>query len=139
VAISTLALTAVPQASIPGGITTFSSGLIVACGGLGLRVWAFDRVGRNVAPRSLADVDLRITRTGPYRFLRYPAYLGAFLTLTGVGIMTANWICALALALVPLVGLINRIQVEEQALYAGLGDAYSRYASGRKCLIPFLW
>jgi len=38
-----------------------------------------------------------------------------------------------------LIGVINRIQVEERALHATLGDAYASYAAGRKRLVPLVW
>jgi protein-S-isoprenylcysteine O-methyltransferase Ste14 len=38
-----------------------------------------------------------------------------------------------------MIGFVYRIRVEEAALSAALGDAYTTFASGRKRLIPFVW
>ncbi len=44
-----------------------------------------------------------------------------------------------AITLIPLIGFINRIRVEEAALAMTLGSAYVTYSAGRKRLIPFVW
>jgi len=38
-----------------------------------------------------------------------------------------------------LIGVVNRITVEERALRSSVGDSYEQFASGRKRLIPFVW
>jgi len=37
------------------------------------------------------------------------------------------------------IGMVNRIEVEERALHATLGDRYASYASRRKRLVPHVW
>ncbi len=39
----------------------------------------------------------------------------------------------------PTIGLVWRIRVEEAALTNAFGDAYNRYAETRKRLVPGLW
>jgi protein-S-isoprenylcysteine O-methyltransferase Ste14 len=41
--------------------------------------------------------------------------------------------------LVPLIGLVVRIRVEERALLAELGEPYRRYAEDRARLVPHVW
>jgi len=43
------------------------------------------------------------------------------------------------MVLLPLIGLMDRIHVEEAALSATLGDAYRSYAANHKRIIPFVW
>jgi protein-S-isoprenylcysteine O-methyltransferase Ste14 len=43
------------------------------------------------------------------------------------------------LGVVPLVGVVYRIRIEEAAVLATVGDDYRAYASGRKRIIPFVW
>jgi protein-S-isoprenylcysteine O-methyltransferase Ste14 len=47
--------------------------------------------------------------------------------------------CILALVALPLAGVLVRTRIEEAALNAALGDAYSRYSAGTYRLIPSVW
>jgi protein-S-isoprenylcysteine O-methyltransferase len=87
----------------------------------------------------MTSVDQPVVSTGPYRFVRHPGYLGIALVLAGIAATYGNWLSLAALALIPPIGIIYRIHVEEAALSAALGGAYTLYASGRKRLIPFVW
>jgi protein-S-isoprenylcysteine O-methyltransferase Ste14 len=105
VAIAILAAAEVPAASVPGGLITFGIGLLIMCSGIFLRWWSVKTPGRP---------DQLVTTTGPYRFARHPSYLGFILALTGIGVVLDNWLSIAALALIPLIGLIYLIQVEEK-------------------------
>jgi protein-S-isoprenylcysteine O-methyltransferase Ste14 len=83
--------------------------------------------------------DQPVITTGPYRFVRHPGYLALIMVLTGIGVILENWLSIAALGLIPPVGIIYRIRVEENTLSATLGDACTSYASRRKRLIPFAW
>jgi len=80
-----------------------------------------------------------VVDVGPYRILRHPSYAALLLVLIGIGLTYGNWLSLLALTILPLAGLMNRIRVEETALAAALGPACMMYASTRKRLIPFVW
>jgi protein-S-isoprenylcysteine O-methyltransferase Ste14 len=43
------------------------------------------------------------------------------------------------MVVLPTMGLLWRIRVEEAALRAGLGDRYIEYCKGRARLIPGIW
>jgi protein-S-isoprenylcysteine O-methyltransferase Ste14 len=53
--------------------------------------------------------------------------------------MYATWLSLVALLLLPLIGIMYRMHVEEAALSATLGDAYRSYAARRTRIIPFVW
>jgi protein-S-isoprenylcysteine O-methyltransferase Ste14 len=76
---------------------------------------------------------------GPYRVLRHPGYSGVLLAMVGMGLLLANWLSVLALAVAVLAGMSYRIAVEERTLLATLGQPYEDYRSGRKRLIPLVW
>ena len=61
------------------------------------------------------------------------------LVLAGLGPSVGSWLSFAAMVLLPLGGFINRVRVEEAALSAALGSAYTDYARSRKRLIPFVW
>lgn len=113
--------------------------LAVVWAGIGLRWWSFRTLGQYFTFQVMTSADQPVITTGPYRFLRHPSYLGILLILGGLGLGYGNWLSLAAITLIPLLGFINRIRVEEAALATALGSAYVTYAAGRKRLIPFVW
>jgi protein-S-isoprenylcysteine O-methyltransferase Ste14 len=92
--------------------------------------------------RSYFTVDVAITKhhkvvmTGLYRFIRHPAYLGSLLSFLGLAISFSNWLAALVIFIPITSAFVYRIRAEEEALETFLGDAYRRYRSSTKRLIP---
>jgi protein-S-isoprenylcysteine O-methyltransferase Ste14 len=117
----------------------FAVGIVVMWAGIGLRLWAFRTLGRYFTFRVMTSHDQAVVTNGPYRVLRHPSYAGALLACLGIGIVQANWISLAAIVVIPLIGMVNRIRVEERALLDTLGDRYREYATGRKRLVPFVW
>jgi protein-S-isoprenylcysteine O-methyltransferase Ste14 len=139
IVIAGFAVARVPRAAIPDRAIAFGIGLALMWAGIGLRWWSFSTLGRYFTFTVMTSVDQPIITGGPYRAVRHPSYLGILLALTGIGAMYGNWLSLAALACVPLIGFVHRIHVEEAALSAPAGTAYTSYASGRKRLIPFFW
>lgn len=136
-----LAVTAarVSAASFPYGPAGAVVSLLFIWAGIALRFWSFQTLGHYFTFAVMTSVDQPVITTGPYRYLRHPSYLGIMLILTGIGLTYGNWLSLAAIVLLPLVGFLNRIRIEEAALSATLGDRYTSYASGRKRLIPWVW
>jgi protein-S-isoprenylcysteine O-methyltransferase Ste14 len=101
--------------------TSLTAGLAVAAMGELLRIWAAGHIEKG----------REITRSGPYRFVRHPLYLGS--TFIGIGFAVAAWsptvavLCALYLGLT----LAAAIRTEEATLDARFDGAYSAYREGR--------
>jgi protein-S-isoprenylcysteine O-methyltransferase Ste14 len=77
-----------------------------------------------------------IVRRGLYSVVRHPSYLGMEIIFLAVGIHARNWIC-LAVCIVPTtLAVLWRIHVEEIALRAFFGDAYTDYSRTTKRLVP---
>ena len=76
-------------------------------------------------------------RSGPYRYVRHPAYTGQLLALFGFGLSLGNWAGLLAMILLPAGGFAYRIAVET-ALRSDLGQPYEKYMSRTWRLIPYL-
>lgn len=83
--------------------------------------------------------DQVIVDTGPYRWVRHPAYTGMLLALVGVAILLGNWVSLLVFLPLVLVGVVYRIRVEEAALLRAPGRPYAHYAAGRARLVPHVW
>lgn len=129
----------VPGAAIPLPALALAIGLVLMWCGILLRIWSFRTLGRYFTFTVMTSANQRVVASGPYRFVRHPSYLGMILVLSGLGAMYGNWLSLAALSLMPLIGFINRIHVEEAALSATLGSGYTTYASGRKRLVPYVW
>lgn len=97
------------------------AGLALAVPGEGLRLWAAGHIEKG----------REITRSGPYRFVRHPLYLGS--TFLGLGFALASRsLFVWAVALVYLgVTLLAAVTVEERTLDERFSGAYSEYRAGR--------
>ena len=120
-------------------LTVFVVALAIIWAGMALRYWAFRTLGRYFTFTVQTSADQQVISAGPYRVLRHPSYAGGALILAGIGLALGNWLSLAANLCIPLIGMINRIIVEERALHATLGDAYASYATGRKRLVPLVW
>ena len=81
----------------------------------------------------------KIIETGVYRLIRHPAYLGYLASLLGIGFILGNWVGLMALVVLPLLGVLYRIHVEERVLLDHFGAAYQEYANRTKRLLPGIW
>jgi protein-S-isoprenylcysteine O-methyltransferase Ste14 len=117
---------------------TIAGFALILLGG-GLRWWAILTLGRyftfDVAVRSAQPV----VHSGPYRFVRHPAYSGTLLSLLGIGLALANWASVVAILAGALIGLLYRVRVEEMALIEALGQPYVDYMRHTKRFIPFIF
>ena len=129
----------VPAAGIPWAWTAFVIGLVMMWLGVALRQWAVWTLGRFFTVVVRVAADQTVVETGPYRWVRHPSYTGLLLSLVGLGAALGNWLSVAALAIVPMIGLVIRIRVEERELLAGLGEPYRTYAEGRRRLVPGIW
>lgn len=117
----------------------FVIGLVLMIAGIALRQWAVAQLGNYFTTDVRVHDHQAVIDTGPYRRLRHPSYTGLLLTFIGVGLALGNWAALLVLAVVPTVGIVTRIKVEERALTEGLGEPYRRFAATRARLIPGVW
>jgi protein-S-isoprenylcysteine O-methyltransferase Ste14 len=114
-------------------------GVIVMWFGLATRGWAIAALG--AAFRTTVEVDpgQTVVSSGPYKRIRHPAYTGLLLLTAGFALAIGNWLSLAICLLLPLPGVLWRIQVEEAELERVLGDAYSAYQARTTRLIPWLW
>src|SRR5438132_14191286 len=117
----------------------FAVGIVVIWAGIGLRLWTFRTLGRYFTFTVMTSDDQPVVSHGPYRVVRHPSYAGALLACVGVGIASGSWASLAAVVMIPAIGMVNRIRIEERALLNDLGDRYRDYATRRKRLVPFVW
>jgi protein-S-isoprenylcysteine O-methyltransferase Ste14 len=126
---------------LPGhsGDALLAVGLAIMWAGLLLRVWSIASLGAAFRTTVEVDADQRLVDSGPYRWVRHPSYSGLMLITTGYGVVSGVWPSLVVAIALPLVVLARRIEVEEQALVATMGDSYRRYQARTKRLLPGVW
>jgi protein-S-isoprenylcysteine O-methyltransferase Ste14 len=117
----------------------FILGAILTAAGIAFRQWAIAVLGAWFTPEVRVSAGQTVVESGPYRRLAHPSYTGLVMVFVGIGLMLGNWLSLACLALLPTVGLVIRIKVEERALLAGIGDPYRRFLDGRARLVPGVW
>lgn len=123
-------------ANMFGGHWLRWASLAVLAAGLAIRWTAILTLGKSFSANVAIRESQKLHRTGLYRFVRHPSYLGLLLVFLAVGLHARNWI-SLALAVVPTtLALFYRIQVEERALHEAFGEEYAAYSRDTKRLLP---
>ena len=123
--------TAVALALVRPSWTTWQVGAAVAAAGELLRLWAAGHI----------DKGREITRSGPYRFLRHPLYVGSTLIGIGFALASRNAIVWALTTVYLAVTLAAAIRTEERTLDERFAGAYSEYRAGRATPVdrPFTW
>jgi protein-S-isoprenylcysteine O-methyltransferase Ste14 len=101
--------------------TSFVIGTVVVTLGELLRVWAAGHVEKST----------EVTRSGPYRFVRHPLYLGSSLIGIGFAAAARHWIVAAVVVLYLALTLTSAMVREEAHLRNKFGDAYDAYVEKR--------
>ncbi|HEX8222028.1 MAG TPA: isoprenylcysteine carboxylmethyltransferase family protein [Chloroflexia bacterium] len=112
------------------------AGLGVMAAGLGLRVFAILWLGPMFTRLVQILPGHRLVTSGPYRFVRHPSYSGLLLFFIGVGIASGDWVAVAIMAVVPTLGVVYRIRVEERALLEAFGEEYRAYMDRVGSLLP---
>ena len=118
-------------------MSSSSVGLVLL--GVALFVWARRTLRTNYSGHISVKSGQTLVQSGPYRFIRHPAYVGYLLMALGIslGYSSITGLAAIPVLLLP--GLIYRMKVEEKLLADHFGEAYCQYIRTTKRLIPGIW
>src|SRR5258706_15338716 len=130
---------AIDRAVLPHRWLLLFGGVVIAWTGLALRVWAKRTLGRFFVGAVVIQHDHRVVTSGPYVHIRHPGYLGAIITMFGLGLATGNIISILLFTIGPIVVFTRTIGVEEAVLATRLGEAYMAYQRHTARLVPGMW
>ena len=124
----------------PGGLAWPAvAGIASIIAGIGLRAWSITTLGRFFQYQITIQPGHQVVTSGPYRYLRHPAYTAIAFILVGIALACDDvWSLAAAAALGGA-GLAVRIRAEERQLTQALGAEYQHFAAGRKRLVPGVW
>lgn len=81
----------------------------------------------------------KIVKTGIYKSIRHPAYLGSLLSFLGLGLALINWLSLLIIFISTLLSFINRIRIEEKVLINNFGKEYLDYSNNTYRLLPGIY
>jgi protein-S-isoprenylcysteine O-methyltransferase len=114
-------------------------GVILSALGWGMRIWAQSHTGKWFTGEVAVQSDHQVITSGPYRWMRHPAYTGGMLSSIGFALMLSTWLGAILSVAMLVWAYIKRVPREEALLTAQLGDAYRRYMARTKRFVPFLF
>ena len=116
-----------------------AAAVLVMLAGLALRLAAILSLGKAFSSNVAIHESQQIMRTGLYRFVRHPSYLGLWLVLLAIGLHSRNWTSCAIVLLPATAAIVYRIHVEEAALSKAFGDDYVAYCKSTKRLVPGLF
>lgn len=114
-------------------------GIILIATGLALRFWAIRVLGKFFKSSIRVSIEQEIIQSGPYKIVRHPSYLGAYLVIIGITILLGSWSSMLIGFVLMGFAYYLRIKVEENALRKHFGQEYEKYMRYSWSLIPGLW
>ena len=100
---------------------TIAVGGLIALPGEALRLWAAGHIEKG----------REITRSGPYRFVRHPLYLGSSIMAIGFAVAAGSGFVVALVALYMALTLLAAMRTEERALDQKFNGEYSAYREGR--------
>ena len=111
-------------------------GLVVMIAGSVIRQWALIHLGRFFSRSVQIETGHKVISTGPYRWIRHPAYTGMIIIYTGMIMALGTWVGTFLTFAFVTGSLLYRIRVEELALLTALGNEYREYKQHTWLLFP---
>lgn len=112
-------------------------GLTFLTAGVTTRLWAVRTLGQYYSHVVRIQKNQPVVKTGPYRFIRHPAYVGMIVAHLGVVVALANPVTVFVFVLGLLPAILLRIRIEEKVLFSL--PEYTEFARTRKRLLPMIW
>jgi protein-S-isoprenylcysteine O-methyltransferase Ste14 len=134
----TIALT-VRFGALPHPMLFFWVGVVALIVGSLLRRHCRSMLGSSFTGTVIVNPNHAIIERGAYRYVRHPSYTAALVIFFGIGSALANWISFTTLLVIVVIAFFYRVNVEERALVAVVGDPYRHYMQRTKRFVPFLY
>jgi protein-S-isoprenylcysteine O-methyltransferase len=125
-------------AAIPGMPAAAWTGVALGVAGFALRLWAVLTLRERYTRTLLVNAEHKVSRDGPYRWVRHPGYLGSLLCLNGVALASGNAVTLAASLVATLAAYAYRVKVEDAMLVGALGRPYAEYREQVRALLPFV-
>ena len=120
---------------VPDTVAVYTIGYAVTVTGAAFAIWARLALGSNWSGRPSLVAGHELVTSGPYAVARHPIYTGLVTGFAGTAIAIGEW-RGVAGALLILTAFLLKIREEERFMLQAFPDAYPRYRSRVKALIP---
>ena len=124
------------RVSLPVWLRWTGVGIIAIA--IGLLVWTFRSLGRNLTDTVVTRQHHTLVVDGPYRWIRHPFYDSAALLTVAISLIAANWFL-FTTGVVLFCLLIIRTRTEEENLLARFGSSYRAYMEEDRPLPTDYW
>ncbi len=115
------------------------AGLTLAILGMGLFLSARRTLKKTYSGHLSVKSRQELVQTGPYRFIRHPAYSGYLLMALGISLGYSSLAGLISILVLLLPSLVYRMNFEEKLLTAYFGEEYYQYMKATKRIIPGIW
>jgi protein-S-isoprenylcysteine O-methyltransferase len=110
-------------------------GIVLAASGLALRAWAIHALGRSFGLTLGVRSSHRLITSGPYRYIRHPAYTGALALLLGLALTVCIWQALLGIGLLTAAVRL-RVRKEDAILRRAFGELFAAYEASVPPFLP---
>ncbi len=114
-------------------------GFVLVGVGQSIRYAAIHALGNAFSVYPGVSRDQKLLTGGIYRLIRHPAYLGTLCLFVALAWIYAHPLSSALAILMPSLGLVYRIRVEEAILERAFGEEYRRYKKQTKRLVPYVF
>jgi protein-S-isoprenylcysteine O-methyltransferase Ste14 len=119
--------------------TCFAIGSLLVITGLIIRIKSILTLKHQFTYTVTRIEDHELIRSGLYKDIRHPGYLGQLIIFLGISLSLSNWLSVLFMIIPVLAGYIYRINVEEKFMVDQMGQKYNDYKKTTKKLIPKIY
>jgi len=113
------------------------AGAVVVLIAAGLLALSYHALGKGLSLWVQPDSD-RLVVSGPYRFVRHPAYLGMVIAFLGIALAARSWLGILSVPVFMGPATWLRAAGEERLLNQKFGQTWAEYASRTGSILPGL-
>lgn len=117
----------------------FWIGVVLTIVGIFIRIYSVWTLRKYFTLNVQVATEQNIVKTGPYKYIRHPAYTGSIITLLGIAVSFRSPLSIIATVIIIAVVYGYRIKVEEKALEKSFGFSYEDYEKQTWRLIPHIW
>jgi protein-S-isoprenylcysteine O-methyltransferase Ste14 len=112
-------------------------GFLLGLAGLAVWIWAQIALGKDWSPQLQLREKHRLITTGLYARMRHPLYAGMIVWMSGLALLSANWIIV-GLGVLMCSMFLARMPREEQMMIDAFGEEYREYMKRTGRLFPKL-
>jgi protein-S-isoprenylcysteine O-methyltransferase Ste14 len=121
-----------------GRVGAFWAGTLLLVAGSLLRRHCWRMLGAYFTGNVQTVSGQAVVDRGAYRYVRHPSYTAGIMMFVGIGMALGSWLSTLITFLASAGVYLYRVQVEERALAAAIGQPYVDYMKSRKRFVPFI-